>query len=99
MPYSEVQAAFVGYVYGDSAYGQRAIYQTGMTSIPIVNVNNNCATGSTAIYMAAQMIKGGSCDCTLALGFDKMEPGSLALKYKDRTNALDTIFKESHKIL
>jgi len=51
--YEEVESAFVGYVYGDSAAGQRAVYTMGMTGIPIVNVNNNCSTGSTALYLAA----------------------------------------------
>ena len=48
-----------------------------MTGIPIVNVNNNCSTGSTALFLAAQAIRGGLADCALALGFEKMQPGSL----------------------
>ncbi len=50
--YSEVQQGFVGYCSGDSTSGQRALYELGMTGIPIVNVNNNCSTGSTALYLA-----------------------------------------------
>lgn len=50
--YNRVQSACVGYVYGDSTCGQKAVYEVGMSGIPIYNVNNNCATGSTAIYMA-----------------------------------------------
>lgn len=51
---------FVGYVYGDSCAGQKAVYsESRMTGIPIVNVNNNCSTGSTAIYLAHNSIKGG----------------------------------------
>lgn len=64
-----------------------------------MNVNNNCATGSSALYLASQMIKGSVCECALALGFDRMEAGSLTLKYTNRTNALDKIIEESHKIL
>ena len=41
----EVQQGYVGYVAGDSTSGQRALYELGMTGIPIVNVNNNCSTG------------------------------------------------------
>lgn len=55
-----------------------------MSGIPIYNVNNNCATGSTAIHMAVQFIKGGLQDCVLALGFEKMEKGSLSVKFNDR---------------
>ncbi|MBB2500567.1 lipid-transfer protein [Amycolatopsis echigonensis] len=82
--YGEVEQAFVGYVYGESTSGQRAVYELGLTGIPIVNVNNNCSTGSTALYLAAQAIRGGLADCTLALGFEKMQPGSLGSTYDDR---------------
>ena len=86
--YDLIEQACIGYVYGDSTCGQRALYTVGLSGIPIYNVNNNCATGSTAIYMAQQFIKGGA-DCILALGFEKMEKGSLGSKYDDRTNPLD----------
>jgi acetyl-CoA acetyltransferase len=79
-----IEQAHVGYVYGDSTCGQRAIYELGMTGIPITNVNNNCSTGSTALYLAAQSIRGGLADCVLALGFEKMQPGSLKMGYEDR---------------
>jgi sterol carrier protein 2 len=89
IPYQAVQQATVGYVYGDSTCGQRALYTVGMTGIPIYNVNNNCSTGSTALFMAKQFIEGGLSDCVLALGFEKMERGSLGTKYTDRTNPMD----------
>ncbi len=50
--YDLVEQAYAGYVYGDSTAGQRAIYHLGMTGVPIVNVNNNCSTGSTALFLA-----------------------------------------------
>jgi len=87
--YTEVEQVCVGYVYGDSTCGQRAVYSMGMTGVPVYNVNNNCATGSTALYMAKQFIEGGLSDCVLALGFEKMEKGSLGAKYEDRTNPMD----------
>jgi acetyl-CoA acyltransferase len=89
IPYETVEQAFVGYCYGESTSGQRAVYQLGLTGIPVVNVNNNCSTGSTALYMARQAVKGGLADCVLALGFEKMEKGSLGVKYTDRTNPID----------
>src|SRR5699024_8223114 len=82
--YSEVERAFAGYVYGESTSGQRGIYELGMTGIPVVNVNNNCATGSSALYLAAQAIAGGGAECALALGFEKMQRGSLGTTYDDR---------------
>jgi acetyl-CoA acyltransferase len=55
----------------------------------VVNVNNNCSTGSSALFMARQAVRGGLADCALALGFEKMEPGSLGVKYTDRTNPIE----------
>ncbi|WP_028932484.1 lipid-transfer protein [Pseudonocardia spinosispora] len=82
--FEQIQSAYVGYVYGESTSGQRAVYELGMTGIPVVNVNNNCSTGSTALYLAAEAIRGGRADCVLALGFEKMQPGSLSATYEDR---------------
>lgn len=77
---SDIEKAICGYVYGDSTSGQRAIYEVGMTGIPIFNVNNNCSTGSSALLLAAEMIESGKNDCVLAVGFEKMERGSLTSK-------------------
>ncbi|HEX2707238.1 MAG TPA: lipid-transfer protein [Solirubrobacterales bacterium] len=89
IPYDDIEQAYAGYCYGDSTYGQRALYGLGLTGIPIINVNNNCSTGSSALFMARQAVKGGLVDCAMAIGFEKMERGSLGMKYTDRTNALD----------
>jgi sterol carrier protein 2 len=87
--YAEIEQAVAGYCYGDSTCGERAVYTLGLTGIPIYNVNNNCSTGSTALFMAKQFIEGGLADCALAIGFEKMEKGSLGVKYTDRTNPMD----------
>ncbi|HEX4822120.1 MAG TPA: lipid-transfer protein, partial [Acidimicrobiales bacterium] len=89
IPYDEIDQACVGYVYGESTCGQRAVYGLGLTGIPIYNVNNNCATGSTALFMAKQFIEGGIADCVLALGFEKMQKGSLGMTFTDRTIPMD----------
>lgn len=70
-----------------------------MTGIPIYNVNNNCSTGSSALHMAQKFIEGGLYDCVMALGFEKMEKGSLQLKYPDRTQPLDKIFLATQEIV
>jgi len=75
--YDAVEAAFVGYVFGASTCGQAALYQLGLTGIPITNVNNNCATGSTALFNAATLVRGGEARCALALGFERMAAGAL----------------------
>lgn len=86
--YSDVEQAFAGYVYGDSTSGQRALYEVGLTGIPIVNVNNNCSTGSTALFLARQAVASGAADCALALGFEQMVPGALQELYRDRPSPL-----------
>lgn len=87
--FKAVQQAYAGYVYGDSTCGQRAVYDVGVTGIPVFNVNNNCSTGSSALMLAAQAVAGGMADCVLAVGFEKMEKGALGSKFTDRTNPLD----------
>src|SRR5690606_12531026 len=69
--------------------GQRALYELGLTGIPAVNVNNNCSTGSSALFLANQMVGAGVVDCALALGFEKMQRGSLGSNFDDRPNPLD----------
>jgi acetyl-CoA acyltransferase len=69
-----------------------------MTGIPIVNVNNNCSTGSTALFLAAQAIRGGLADCALALGFEKMQPGSLGGGAQDRESPLGNHIKALVKL-
>jgi len=87
--YSQVQQAYAGYVYGDSTCGQRALYEVGMSGIPVVNVNNNCSTGSTALFLARQAVASGTADCVLALGFEQMKPGALGSVYHDRPSPLE----------
>lgn len=89
LDYGAVQQAYAGYVYGDSTAGQSAIYRVGCTGIPIINVNNNCATGSTALYLARQMVELGGADCVLAVGFEQMLPGALGMMFNDRKRTLD----------
>ncbi|SDH07749.1 acetyl-CoA acyltransferase [Sinosporangium album] len=84
IPYQDVDHAFLAYCYGDSTSGQRALYEVGLTGIPMVNVNNNCSTGSSALYLANQYVRAGLAECVLALGFEKMERGSLREYWSDR---------------
>jgi acetyl-CoA acetyltransferase len=86
--YAEVQQAYVGYVYGDSTSGQAAIYGVGLTGIPVINVNNNCSSGSTALFLARQAVESGMVECAIALGFDQMVPGALKGAYDDRPSPL-----------
>ncbi|MFG2949169.1 lipid-transfer protein [Streptomyces adustus] len=86
--YELVQQAYVGYVYGDSTSGQAAVYGLGTTGIPVINVNNNCSTGSTALWLARQAVASGAAECVIAVGFEQMQPGALASQWNDRPQAM-----------
>ncbi|MFE6699035.1 lipid-transfer protein [Streptomyces sp. NPDC057718] len=88
IPYTDVEEIYAAHVYGDSTSGQRAVYGLGMTGVPVMNVNNNCATGSSALWLAARAVKGGLADCVMATGFEKMAPGSLREVWTDRESPL-----------
>ncbi|WP_329573703.1 lipid-transfer protein [Streptomyces sp. NBC_01361] len=75
--YEDVEQVPVGYCFQASTAGQRAVYELGLTGVPVYNVNNNCATGSSALMLARQFVEGGLNDCVLALGFEKMQRGAL----------------------
>lgn len=86
--YQEVQQAYVGYVYGDSTAGQAAIYGVGLSGIPVFNVNNNCSTGSSALFLARQAVESGMVECAIALGFEQMQPGALKGAWDDRPSPM-----------
>ncbi|GBE78493.1 thiolase-like protein [Sparassis latifolia] len=96
--YDAVEAAFVGYCYGDSTSGQRALYNLGMTGIPITNVNNNCSTGSVALYHANNLVKSGLANCVLALGFERMARGSLGTHFPDRPSPLKLLNERTQEL-
>jgi acetyl-CoA acetyltransferase len=87
--YGAIDQVFAGYVYGDSTCGQRAVYELGLTGVPVVNVNNNCSTGSTALFAGRQAVLSGEAQCVLVVGFEQMEKGALASKFNDRPTPLD----------
>jgi sterol carrier protein 2 len=97
--YEDLEQAYVGYVYGDSTAGQKALYQVGMSGIPVVNVNNNCSTGSTALFLARQAIASGAADCVLVLGFEQMSPGALGSVFNDRPSPFDPFDAVTDKLV
>jgi acetyl-CoA C-acetyltransferase len=86
--YGLIEQAYAGYVYGDSCAGQAALYHVDINGVPIFNVNNNCASGSSAFALAAQAVECGAVDCALALGFEQMVPGAVDVVFPDRTSPL-----------
>jgi acetyl-CoA acetyltransferase len=98
VPYEKIQQVYAGYVYGDSTCGQRVVYEVGMTGIPIVNVNNNCASGSTALFLARQAIASGAIERALVVGFEQMAPGALANVFADRPAPLEKWVEQSQAL-
>jgi acetyl-CoA acetyltransferase len=99
LDFKAIQQAYAGYVYGDSTCGQKAIYRVGMTGIPVLNVNNNCATGSSALFLARQAVESGAVECALAVGFEFMQPGALASKWNDRPPALERALDLTNRLV
>jgi len=97
--FAQIEQAYVGYVYGDSTSGQKTVYKLGMTGIPVINVNNNCSTGSTALFLARQAIASGAADCVLALGFEQMKPGALGTVFADRPSPFEDFDRETDALV
>ncbi|WP_260189422.1 lipid-transfer protein [Actinophytocola gossypii] len=89
LDYSAIQQVYAGYVYGDSTSGQKVAYRVGMTGVPVVNVNNNCSSGSSALWLARQAVEGGAAQCVLAVGFEQMRRGALTAQWDDRPSPFD----------
>jgi acetyl-CoA acetyltransferase len=97
--YESIQQAYASFIYADSTAGQRVLYDVGMTGIPIFNVNNNCASGSSGIYLARQAIAVGAVDVALAVGFEQMVPGALDVSFPDRPNPTERFHAVVEKAL
>lgn len=91
--YEKIEQAFGAYIYGDSTCAQYAVYDVGMTGIPVVNVNNNCSSGSAAIFLARQAVQSGAVECALAFGFEEMQPGAIGAHWDDRESPLDEMLR------
>jgi acetyl-CoA acetyltransferase len=94
---SYVEQAFAGYCYGATTCGQRALYEVGMPGVPVFNVRNACATGSSALMLARQAVASGAARCTLAFGFEEMRPGAL-VNDDFRVSPVDHIIKRFNEL-
>jgi len=92
-----VDVVVASYCYGEPTSGQRAVYELGLSGVPVFNTNNNCSSASTALMMARTLIQSQQYKCALVLGFEKMERG-LSSKYTDRVHPVDNHFDHMEKI-
>lgn len=84
-----VANALAGILFGDTTVGQTILAQCGIRGVPVVNVENACASGSTALWLACNAIAAGEMDCALVLGVEKMCVPNFGLLDSGRTE-LDT---------
>jgi acetyl-CoA acetyltransferase len=94
--YPMIDQVYAGFVYGDSCSGQAAVYHVGLSGVPVINVNNNCATGSTALFLARQAVASGTAECVLALGFEQMQRGALGVHFTDRPDPSQRLLDTMH---
>ncbi len=99
LAYDDVEQAYAGYVFGDSTSGQKVLYRLGMTQVPAFNVNNNCSTGSSALFLARQAVESGAVDCALAIGFEQMQPGALGRVFADKPDPFERFNREAEDLL
>ena len=79
MSFKDVQIAFCGHMHGGTGAGHKTLAGIGLTGIPVVNVETACASGATALQLAAQGIASGLYDVALALGVEKMPRGFMRM--------------------
>jgi len=77
MQWPEIQGAFCGSVYCGTGSGHSVIEKVGLTGIPIVNVENACSSGISALRLAYQLVGSGVYDILIAMGFESMPRGPI----------------------
>jgi acetyl-CoA acetyltransferase len=73
----QVDACFFGNVlgsrlFGDFTMGQHVYWEVGINKVPVVNVENACTSGSTALYLGFNMIAAGQAEVVLVTASEKM---------------------------
>ena len=77
MEWKDIQAVFCGSVYQGTGAGHQAVREVGLTGIPVVNVENACSSGSSALRLAYQAVAAELYDVVLAFGMEKMPRGPI----------------------
>ena len=69
--------------------GQVALRRLGLAGTPVVNVENACASGSTAVHLAWLAVASGHCDVALAVGAEKLTHPDKMVTFKAMESAVD----------
>jgi benzoylsuccinyl-CoA thiolase BbsB subunit len=86
--YSAVEIAYCGHVLQGTTAGQKVLYGIGMTGIPIFNVENACASGTSALRAAAMAVGYGMAKVALAVGFEVMGRGAIPTRGDERLEGM-----------
>ena len=73
----DIQAGYCGnalgsVIQGETGVGQNVFWEIGINKIPIVNIENACASGSTALREGWMAVAGGFCDMVMVVGVEKV---------------------------
>jgi benzoylsuccinyl-CoA thiolase BbsB subunit len=67
-----IAIAFAGHAYQGPCFGQKTLMKMGLTGMPIVNVENACASGASAVMGVVHAIKAGDAEVGIAIGAEKL---------------------------
>ncbi|CAG7619425.1 thiolase family protein [Leucobacter soli] len=82
----EIGAVYCGHAFGGMLTGQRIVKELGIGGIPVVNVDNACSGGATAVQEAYRAVESGRVEVAVAIGVDKLTQfggGTLPLVEED----------------
>lgn len=102
---AEVGQVFVGNAAAGLLLGQEMIRgqvflaATGLAGKPIINVENACASGSSALSLAVAAVRGGAVDVALAVGVEKMTVPDKARIFGALAAATDTLRRPEMRAL
>jgi acetyl-CoA acetyltransferase len=94
----DVDALYAGHVHGGMVAGERVGADCGLAGLPTVNVENACASGTTAVIEAVHAIRAGRYDCVVACGFEKVsnQKGMITPAAGDYEGELGLVFPAWH---
>src|SRR5438128_2517715 len=93
-----VDALYAGHFHGGMVAGERVGAGCGLAGLPTVNVENACASGTTAVIEAVHAIRSGRYDCVVACGFEKVsdQKGMITPPAGDYEGELGLVFPAWH---
>lgn len=82
----EIDAVYCGHAFGGMLTGQRIVKEVGIGGVPIINIDNACSGGASALHLAWKSVCSGEHGAALVIGVDKLTQfggGTLPLVAED----------------